>query len=390
MRDGFIKVAAATPHIRVADCRYNAEQIFTLMREGDKQGVKVMAFPELCLTGYTCGDLFLHDTLLRWAEEGLATVLEATRNLDMVAAVGLPVRNKWDGKLYNCAAVIQSGEILGLVPKTAVPNYGEFYEGRWFASGKGVEACIELCGQQVDLCARRLFSCDSVPNLVIGVEICEDLWGTQPPSGLLAEAGATVILNLSASDEVVGKAEYRRSLVTGASGRMVCGYVYADAGEGESTTDLVFAGHNLIAENGSLLSERRFACGLTVSEIDVDRLCYERRRMNTFTPPERDHVKDIHCLGVGRTFFSLEPGTTTLTRPVSPTPFIPEDEAARDEHCEEIILLAALGLKGKEIGAVQRELAAHILAHPVDNTREKLLELVEKSRGTGKNSPSLS
>ena len=338
MRDGFIKVAAATPQIRVADCRYNAEQIFTLMREGDKQGVKVMAFPELCLTGYTCGDLFLHDTLLRGAEEGLATVLEATRNLDMVAAVGLPVRNKWDGKLYNCAAVIQSGEILGLVPKTAVPNYGEFYEGRWFASGKGVEAYIELCGQQVDLCARRLFSCDSMPNLVIGVEICEDLWGTQPPSGLLAEAGATVILNLSASDEVVGKAEYRRSLVTGASGRMVCGYVYADAGEGESTTDLVFAGHNLIAENGSLLSERRFACGLTVSEIDVDRLCYERRRMNTYAPRKE-------ALEIGRTCFDLALEETRLTRPVSPTPFVPEDSADRAERCNEILKIAALGLK---------------------------------------------
>ena len=316
MRDGFIKVAAGTPPDQSADCRHNAEACFTLMREAAKQGVKVLVLPELCLTGYTCGDLFLHDTLLQGAEEALATVLEATRNLDMVTALGLPVRNKWDNKLYNCAAVIHKGEILGLVPKTALPNYGEFYEGRWFASGQGVEAYIRLCGQDVDLCARQLFGCQSMPNLVIGVEICEDLWGTQPPSGLLSAAGATVMLNLSASDEVVGKAEYRRALVTGQSARLVCGYVYADAGEGESTTDMVFAGHNLIAENGALLAERRFACGLTVSEIDVDRLVYERRRMNTYTASKE-------ALEIGRVNFDLDTEETRLTRRFSPTPLCP-------------------------------------------------------------------
>ena len=338
MRDGFIKVAAGTPQIKVADCRHNAEACFTLMREAAKQGVKVLVLPELCLTGYTCGDLFLQDTLLQGAEEALATVLEATRNLDMVTALGLPVRNKWDNKLYNCAAVIHKGEILGLVPKTALPNYGEFYEGRWFASGQGVEAYIRLCGQDVDLCARQLFGCQSMPNLVIGVEICEDLWGTQPPSGLLSAAGATVMLNLSASDEVVGKAEYRRALVTGQSARLVCGYVYADAGEGESTTDMVFAGHNLIAENGALLAERRFACGLTVSEIDVDRLVYERRRMNTYTASKE-------ALEIGRVNFDLDTEETRLTRRFSPTPFVPEDSADRAERCDEILKIAALGLK---------------------------------------------
>ena len=345
MRDGFVKVAAGTPEIRVADCRYNAEQIFTLMREADKQGVRVLALPELCLTGYTCGDLFLQDTLLKGAEEGLATILEATKNLDMLTALGLPVKNPWDGKLYNCAAVIHRGEIRGLVPKTWLPNYGEFYEMRWFASGKDLDASVELCGRSVSLCTNLVWACDTMPDLVVGVELCEDLWASTPPSVALAQAGATVILNLSASDATVGKAEYRRALVTGQSARLLCGYVYANAGEGESSTDLVFDGHSLVAENGALLAERRFASGLAVSEIDVARLAYERRRMNTFTPPQRDPVKDINCLGVGRTFFSLETGTTTLTRPVSPTPFIPEDEAARDEHCEEIILLAALGLK---------------------------------------------
>ena len=345
MRDGFVKVAAGTPEIRVADCRYNAEQIFTLMREADKQGVRVLALPELCLTGYTCGDLFLQDTLLKGAEEGLATILEATKNLDMLTALGLPVKNPWDGKLYNCAAVIHKGEILGLVPKTYVPNYGEFYEGRWFTSGKNLDVLLNLCGQQVSIWDREIWACDTMPDLVVGVEICEDLWASMPPSVALAQAGATVILNLSASDEVVGKADYRRTLVTGQSARLLCGYVYANAGEGESTTDLVFSGHNLIAENGALLAERRFASGLSVSEIDVGRLAYERRRMNTFIPPERDPMGEAHCLGICRTHFSLEPCTTTLTRPVSPLPFIPEDAGERRNRCEEIILLSALGLK---------------------------------------------
>ena len=338
MRDGFISVAAGTPKIRVADCRYNAEQIFTLMREADKQGVKVLALPELCLTGYTCGDLFLQDTLLRGAEEGLQTILEATRNLEIVTALGLPVWDKWDNKLYNCAAIIQKGEILGLIPKVYLPNYGEFYEQRWFASGSGVEHGIELCGQHVSLCTNQTFACDTMPNLVIGVEICEDLWAPAPPSVELARKGATVILNLSASNELVGKADYRRSLVTGQSARLMCGYVYADAGEGESTTDVVFTGHNMIAENGTLLAERRFATGLTVSEIDVGRLIHDRRRTNTFTfgkePPE-----------IWRCGFTLPVEETRLTRYVSPSPFVPEDAAGRAERCEEILRIASLGLK---------------------------------------------
>ena len=337
MKDGFVKVAAGTPKIRVADCRYNAEQIFTLMREADKQGVKVLALPELCLTGYTCGDLFLQDTLLCGAEEGLQTILEATRNLDMVTVLGLPVRCKWDNKLYNCAAVIQSGEILGLVPKTYLPNYGEFYEQRWFASGAGVETSVDLCGETVDMDAAGLFACETVPNLVLGVEICEDLWATEPPSARLARGGATVILNLSASNELVGKSGYRRNLVVGQSGRLVCGYVYADAGEGESTTDLVFTGHNMIAENGALLAERRFATGLTISEIDVDRLAYERRRMTTFNGQRQADL--------WRASFSLPLEETRLTRAVSPAPFVPADAEDRAERCNEILKIAALGLK---------------------------------------------
>ena len=375
MRDGFVKVAAGTPEIRVADCRYNAEQIFTLMREADKQGVRVLALPELCLTGYTCGDLFLQDTLLKGAEEGLATVLEATKNLDMLTALGLPVKNPWDGKLYNCAAVIHKGEILGLVPKTYVPNYGEFYEGRWFTSGKDLDVLLNLCGQQVSIWDREIWACDTMPDLVVGVEICEDLWASTPPSVALAQAGATVILNLSASDEVVGKADYRRTLVTGQSARLLCGYVYANAGEGESTTDLVFSGHNLIAENGALLAERRFASGLTVSEIDVSRLAYERRRMNTFTPPERDPMGEAHCLGICRAHFSLEPCTTTLTRHINPTPFVPEDVGDRSERCNEILKVAALGLK-KRLEHTRAAAAVVGLSGGLDSTLAILITAV--------------
>ena len=341
MRDGFICVAAGTPKIKVADCRYNAEQIFTMMREAERQGVKILALPELCLTGYTCGDLFLQDTLLEGAEEGLRTILEATRHLEVLTALGIPVRA--GGKLYNCAVVIQKGEVLAVVPKTYLPNYGEFYEKRWFESGEDLDGHISVSLRSADGATvytglgQSIINCPAVPGLKVGVEICEDLWASDPPSRRLAEAGATVILNLSASNEAVGKAAYRRQLVVGQSGRLCCGYVYADAGEGESTTDLVFTGHNMIAENGALLAERRFATGLTIADIDVQRLVYERRRLTPF-PAIRD-------TGLCWNEAELTPCVTKLRRYVSPTPFIPENEADRAGRCEEILTIAALGLK---------------------------------------------
>ena len=337
MRDGFLKAAAGTPKIKVGDCRHNAEQIFTLMREAHRQGVRVLTLPELCMTGYTCADLFFQHTLLQGAEEGLATVLEATKNLDMLTALGMPVRT--GGKLYNCAVVIHKGDILGVIPKTHLPNYGEFYEQRWFAPAPSDDCCfsVALAGQRARFSPRQLFVCETMPALTIGVELCEDLWATAPPSLELAAQGATLILNLSASDETVGKAAYRRALVTGQSARLICGYVYADAGEGESSTDMVFAGHNLIAENGALLAERRFSTGLTVSEIDVEKLLYERRRMNTYPASGEGGFFTQH--------FSLTPSTTTLTRPLSPTPFVPEDAEDRAARCGEILKIAALGLK---------------------------------------------
>ena len=341
MKDGFICVAAGTPKVRVADCRYNAEQIFTMMREAEKQGVKILALPELCLTGYTCGDLFLQDTLLNGAAEGLRTILEATRHLEVLTALGMPLRAR--GKLYNCAVVIQKGDILAVVPKTYVPNYGEFYEKRWFEGGEDITSQVSIGlpgadgGTMYTGLGQAIIDCPAVPGLKVGVEICEDLWAADPPSRRLAEAGATVILNLSASNEVVGKAAYRRQLVVGQSGRLCCGYVYADAGEGESTTDLVFTGHNMVAENGALLAEHRFTTGLTIADIDVQRLTYERRRLTPF-PAEGGAA-----LYQGAAEFT--PCVTKLRRYVSPAPFIPDNAADRASRCEEILTIAALGLK---------------------------------------------
>ena len=337
MRDGFIKVAVGTPKIRVADCRYNAEQVFTLMRQAADQGVRVLCLPELCLTGYTCGDLFLQGTLLDGAEEALSTILEATKNLDMVTALGLPFRQ--NGKLYNCAAVIHKGKLQCLIPKSYLPNYGEFSENRWFARWEPGDFQSALFrGEYVPITDRQLFDFESIPGLVLGVEVCEDLWSPAPPSILMARSGATLILNLSASSETVGKAERRRRLVAEQSARLLCGYLYASAGEGESTTDLVFGGHDLIAEDGSILAERRFTTGLAVSEIDLDRLLYARRRMSTFraaSPEDRYPTLTL----------DMEPSTTTLTRHISPSPFLPEDEVRRAERCEEILKIAAMGLK---------------------------------------------
>ncbi len=331
MRDGFIKVAAGTPVIRVADCRYNAEQIFTLMRQAARQGVRVLVLPELCVTGATCGDLFLQPTLLNGAQEALTTILEATKSLDMVTALGLPVR--FHGKLYNCAAVLHKGKLLGVVPK----RYLSHADKRWFEpdfTGGGV---FTLGGQETFFGPGALFSCTTLPGLTLGVELGGDLWATTPPSNALAEGGATLILHPSADHELVGRAEYRRALICGQSARLLCAYISANAGEGESTTDLVFTGHNMIAEHGQLLAQRRFAAGLTVSEIDLQKLLYERRRLSAFPAHGSARLNPIP--------FALEPGTTTLTRPISPSPFLPEDETERQHRCDEILRIAALGLK---------------------------------------------
>ena len=291
MKDGFISVACGAPKLRLADCDYNAEQTFTMMRAAEKAGVKVLVLPELGLTGYTCGDLFYQESLLRGAEQALATVLEATRNLEVVTAVGLPVRVK--DCLYNCAAVIQKGQILGLVPKTHLPNYGEFYEKRWFSPAPEEAEYVDLCGQvSVPFAAGQIFSCQNVPGLTLGFEICEDLWAPDSPSVKMARSGAAVIGNLSASNEVLGKTAYRRQLATTQSAKLLCGYVYSSSGPGESTSDVVFGAHQMIAENGTLLAERRFDGGLLISEIDIQRLRCERRRTQALSPEPGGRRRD--------------------------------------------------------------------------------------------------
>lgn len=335
MKDGFIKAAAGTPEIRVADCAYNMGSVLKLIKEAESKGVKVLALPELCLTGYTCSDLFLQQALIKGAEEALSYILASTADADMLFTVGLPVF--MNGKLYNCAAVCCKGRLLALVPKLNLPNYGEFYEKRWFTEGSGALKKSYYAGQETWFGADVLFRCDTVPKLCVGVEMCEDLWTAEQPSSKLALNGATIVLNLSASDEVASKAAYRRSLVTGQSGRLICGYIYADAGEGESSTDLIFAGHDLIAENGVLLAESRFESGLIISELDVEFLSYERMRIGTFSPPTDSHLSEIG--------FSLEFGETELTRDVSQTPFVPHDPTEQKNRCEEIFRIAALGLK---------------------------------------------
>ena len=333
MKDGFVSVACGTPKLRLADCNYNAEQTFTLMRKAEKAGAKVLVLPELGLTGYSCGDLFYQDTLLRASEEALSTVLAATRNLEVVTAVGMPLRV--NNKLYNCAVIIQKGTVLGVVPKTHLPNYGEFYEKREFATAPEENGTVTLLGKSVPFGNKLVFRCANMPDLALGFEVCEDMWAPCSPAVDLTAAGATVIGNLSASNDIIGKDSYRRQLVTMQSAKLLCGYVYTSAGEGVSSSYVVFGAHQMIAENGTMLAERRFDGGLLVSEVDVQKLCYERRRTQMFdkTP------------AVWEVPFSLTLSETKLTRYVAPQPFVPEGKEDRDARCREILLIASLGLK---------------------------------------------
>ena len=334
MRDGFLKAAALSPALRVADCAYNTQQIIAQLKDAAARGVKLAVFPEFCLTGYTCGDLFLQHTLQQGALTGLQSILDASRELDVVALVGLPLLVR--GKLYNAAAVLCRGRLLGLVPKTYLPNYGEFYEKRQFTPGSTEVEWVMVCGQQVPFGTSLLFRCCEMPSFVLGVEICEDLWSALPPSTFHALAGATVVANLSASDETVGKAEYRRALVQNQSARLLCGYLYASAGHGESTQDMVFGGHDLIAENGTLLSEALpFAGGWAETEIDCQRMESERARNTSFEPSAE---------GYQTVEFHLEPTETPLTRWVDPTPFVPHDQRLRAQRCELILKMQADGL----------------------------------------------
>ena len=337
MRHGFIKVAAVTPKIRVADPVYNAGEICRLMVQAGDRGAKLIVFPELSLTGYTCGDLFLQPRLLDEAKRQLLRVAAASAGRDALVMAGLPLER--EGKVYNAAAVIQDGRVLGIVPKANIPAYGEFYEGRQFAAGNRQTVPFRLGDREVPFGTDQLFVCRNVPGFVVGCEICEDLWVAQSPGTSHALQGATVLVNLSASNETVGKDEYRELLVRSASARLLSGYVYASAGEGESTQDLVFGGHNLIAENGVILAQgKRFWCGAVYADLDIQRLLQERRRMGTFGGREggQAYVKTSFCLKFGE---------TQLERKFSCTPFVPAQEEKRQERCEEILSIQAYGLK---------------------------------------------
>ncbi len=336
MNDGFIRVAAATPKLRVADCEYNAGQMAQCIREACRKGAKLLVFPELSMTGYTCGDLFLQSSLLDGALSGLEEIVKLSRDEDLVIVTGLPVA--FNQKLYNVGAVIQKGRILGLVPKENIPNYSEFYEARHFNPGPVKAERVKILDQETWFGSRILFSCINMNDFVLALEICEDLWVPAPPSIDHACAGATVIANLSASDEVTGKDMYRRDLVCGQSARLVCGYVYADAGEGESSTDLVFGGHNLIAENGTVLQEsKRFENQIIYGDLDMEKLAAERRRMTTFVSRGReDYVTVPFEFGIIR---------EQLCRFIDPAPFVPSDPSQREKRCEEILKIQAMGLK---------------------------------------------
>ena len=336
MEQGFIKVAAVTPKIRVADPAYNAGVICERLEEACKNGAKIIVFPELCITGYTCGDLFLQEILLREASAQLLCIAERTRGKDALVMVGLPLER--EGRLYNVAAVLRDGEILGMVPKANIPSYAEFYEGRHFAEGNAEPVPFSFMGRTVPFGTNILFTCETLHGLTVGCEICEDLWVADAPAVNHALKGATVIANLSASNETIGKDEYRELLVKSVSARLLCGYVYASAGEGESTQDLVFGGHNLIAENGTILAQvKRFTCETLYGDIDVWKLLADRRRMGTFgKEPEAAYVKVP---------FRLEVAETDLQRSFPALPFVPGDAEKRRRRCEEILSIQSYGLK---------------------------------------------
>lgn len=389
MNNGFIKVACATPKIKVGDCGHNAGEICRLIDEVYENGAQFVVFPELCITGYTCSDLFWQKNMLKIAKQKLVAIAKHCEGKEIVAVVGLPLNFK--GKLYNVAAVLYDGEILGIVPKSYIPNYSEFYEERHFTSGKDVEGYVTFevnsdewdlgedysdgfdykiymdedgkvglkggiddddyddddeddddwdddYNEDVPFGTKLLFNCVNIENFKFAIEICEDLWVPNPPSTNHALAGATVIANLSASDEVTGKDIYRRNLVLGQSARTLTAYLYADAGEGESSTDLVFAAHNIIAENGAMIAEgKRFANETIYGEIDLDKLGAERQRMSTFEPISDENYEEIEI--------ELEPEKFEFSRKIDNTPFVPKNENERKKRCEEIISIQTMGLK---------------------------------------------
>ena len=332
---GFVKVACATIDVQVANPIYNSERVIEKVKECALKKVHLLVFPELCMSGYTCQDLFLQDSLLKGVEKGIQHILEETKEIPMVFMVGAPVLV--DDKCYNCAVVMLKGKILGIVPKTYLPNYNEFYEVRHFYKAPSINQYITYLDQYVPFGNRLLFRNSAYKNWIMGIEICEDLWVPNPPSTYHALGGATILCNLSASNEIVGKKEYREMLVNATSARLVAGYLYCSSGNGESTTDLVFSGANIIAENGSILKKATlFKNETIISEIDVEKMVLERQKMTSYETSNRE--------GYSLISFDLPLDKVELTRFFSPTPFIPHDEKERYERVKSILKLQVMGL----------------------------------------------
>lgn len=340
MEHGFIKAAAVTPKIKVADTAYNVEQIVHGIEEAAGAGAKIIVLPELCITGYTCGDLFLQGLLLQNAKEGLLASAERTKETDALIFVGLPL--VMENKLYNTAAVLYQGKILGFVPKANIPAYAEFYESRHFTEGnrEPVEYVMKNGEEEERILfgTNLLFEIEAVEGLKVGCEICEDIWVADSPANAHAKAGATVIVNLSASDETVGKDEYREMLVKSTSARNIAGYIYTSAGEGESSQDLVFGGHNIIAENGTVLAQsKRFTSQIVYGDIDISRICHERRRMTTYTQEKNGTYRTVKV--------PMRKAETEIGRSFGCMPFVPEEKGKRDKRCDEILSIQSCGLK---------------------------------------------
>ncbi len=336
MKDGFIKVAAATPKVKVADPEYNTKEIIKIIRQARDEEASLLVLSELAVSGYTCGDLFLQDPLLDESLRGLMEIKRETKGMDMVVIVGCPL--VVEHKLYNCGVFLFDGRILGVVPKIHLPNYGEFYEARHFAKGKREVKDILLDGEYVPFGANILLECTNIPELTIAMEICEDLWVPLPPSTYHALAGATVICNPSASVEITTKEIYRSALVSNQSARLLSGYVYANAGEGESTTDVVYSGHHLICENGTVLAEaKRFVNDVIYADMDVKRLAAERRKMTTFFEEESEEYRSVP--------FILPIKVNQLTRKFPKNPFVPSSREEREKRCDEILSIQSMGLK---------------------------------------------
>ncbi len=338
-----VRVAAAVPSIAVADCKKNKYEILSIIKEAEKNNVSILNFPELCICGYTCADLFFQSSLIKACEDTLSEILEETKNIDMLITLGIPVSS--DNQIFNCAAVIHKGKILGVSVKTYLPNYSEFYEKRWFAPADNITSDeITLCGQTVPWGNNILFKNELLPSLVVGTEICEDLWSPIPPSSYMTMAGATVILNLSASNELATKNEYRLKIISAQSASTISAYVYSSAGMGESTQDVVFSGHCVICENGSLLNQsERFKkeSHIIYSDIDIEQLVNDRRKNTTFMAHNR--VFGLPAFRVV-SFDMEEKKSSSLLRYIRKKPFVPRNDEMLNERCSDIFNIQVSGL----------------------------------------------